>query len=277
MDGLFPVRGQGPVHGVVVHHVGVAGIIGGHPEIADVGVFSLHRHAHLRQGQGAHVPGDAAADGLVHVVGPQLLAQQGDHKSRVLLDIDGIAAGEAENQVLGQGIIESHGFLRPLCLTQLSVSPEGSPDGVHRVGYHAVDGSQVAPEADAPVPAGPAVDHGGGAEIGAEPAVVPECLGDADGGAEHKACHLHPGQQPPGESHRGVPDAPPFPAGVNVRALYVALADIVAGLISPKKMAQRTVLLLKAYFSFPHILFPLSSRFGSALFQGIPQKPGTGF
>ena len=74
----------------------------------------LHRDAHFDQGQGTHVLRDARRDGLVDVIAALVLVHDGYHEGRVLLDVDGLVAREAEHDVLRQGVVEAYGALGPL-------------------------------------------------------------------------------------------------------------------------------------------------------------------
>lgn len=161
VHGLFPVAGEAAVHGGVVHHVRVAGVVGGHIAVADVRILVLDGDADLDQRQGAHVLRYARRDGLVYVVAAVVLVHDGHHEGRVLLDVDGLVAGEAEHDVLGQRVVEAYGPRGPLRLAEAAVGADELPDGVDGVRDHSVYGVVVRPERDAAVAAGPAVHHGG--------------------------------------------------------------------------------------------------------------------
>ena len=244
MDGLLPVIRQRAVHGGVVHHVRVAGVVGGHPEVADVGVLALDGDADLGQRQSAHVARNAAADGLIDVVAAQLLAHERQHEGRVLLDVDGVAAGEAEDEMLRQRVVERDGHVRPLRLAKVAVCAQLVPQRLDRVGYHAVDGGEVGAQRHAAVALNPFVYHRRGDEIGAEPAVFPECFDHAHRIAHHKPAHLDPCDEPAAERERRVLHAAPLAAGIDIRALYVALAYVMALFVALEEVLKSAVLLL---------------------------------
>ena len=258
VHGLLAVVGDRAPHGVVVHHVRVAGRVRREPAVAEVGIFVLDGDAGLQQRERAHLARDAAGDGLIDVVAAELLAEQRHHERAVLRDVHGLDAGKAVDDVLRERIVKGDGRVRPLRLAEIAVGAEHLPEGVHRIGHHALHGGGVRPQGHAAVAVEPAVDHHRRAEIGREPAIFPERLRHPDGIARDEPRHRDPELCPVDKGVGRVAHAAPFAPGVEVRALDEALPEIVARLIAPEEMPERAVLLFDADLPFPHGLIPPS-------------------
>ena len=154
--------------------------------------------------------------------------------------------------MLGQRVVKRNGLVGPFGLAELSVCAQGLPKRIGRVGDHAVECVKVCAQSLAAVALYPLVDHHRRRKICAEPAVFPEGLCDADGVMHNENSHLHPCAEPFIKRKRSIPDASPFTAGIEVRALDVSLTYVMAGLIAFEEMLKGAVLLFDAYFSFPH-------------------------
>ena len=252
MHGLFAVARERAVHGDVVHHVRVAGVVGREPAVADVGILALDGDAGLHERQRAHIARDAAADGLIDVVRAEVLVQDRHHERRVLLDVDAEVAGEAVDDVLGQRVVKGDRALGPLVLAEAAVGADLAPHRRDGVGHHAVDGRQVGAQHHAAVAFDPFVDHHGRGEVGAQPAVFPEGAHHAHRVAADEPGHLDPRLQPAGEGIGRVPHAAPFAVAVEVRALDVQVAEIVAVVVTPQEVAERAVFFFERAFAFPH-------------------------
>ena len=256
MHGLLAVVGQGAPHRGVIHHVRVAGVVRRQPAVADIGILVLDGDTDLNKRQRAHIAGDAAGDGLIDIVAAELLAHERKHERRVLLHVYRIIAWEAEDYVLGQSVVKCNGNVRPLGLAEPAVGSQALPQGVGRVGDHAVECIQVCSERLASVSLDPLIDHHGSGKICRQPAVFPKRLCDAYGIVHDEYRHLDPCAQPFVKCKRRVLDSAPLAAGIEVRALNISLANVMAGLVAFEEVLKGAVLLFDAYFSFPHSCSP---------------------
>ena len=256
MHRLGAVAGKGAPHRGVVHHVRIAGVIRRQPAVADVGVLAVNRNADLDQRQGAHIAGYTAGDGLVNIVAAELLAHERQHERRVLLHVYAEISGEAEDYVLGQSVVKRDGYIRPLRFTEMTVCAQALPQRVGRVRDHAVESVEVCSERLAAVALYPLIDHHRRCKIRRQPAVFPERLCDANGIVHDEYRHLAPCAQPLIKRKRRILHAAPLTAGIEVRALYISLSYVMAGLVTLEEVFKRAVLLFNADFSFPHS-FPL--------------------
>ena len=252
VHGLLAVARERTVHGDVVHHVRVAGVVRREPAVADVGVLAFDGDTGLHERQRAHVARDAAADGLVDVVRAEVLVQDRHHERRVLLDVDAVVAGEAVDDVLRQRVVKGDRALGPLVLAEAAVGADLAPERRDGVGHHAVDGCQVGAQDHAAVALDPFVDHHRRGQISAQPAILPECADHAHRVAADEPGHLAPGLQPAGEGIGRVLHAAPLAVAVEVRALDVQVAEIMAVVVTPQEVAERAVFFFERAFAFPH-------------------------
>ena len=126
-------------------------------------------------------PRNAAGDSLIDIVAAELLAHKRQHECRVLLHIDRIMSGEAENYMLWQSVVKRNGDIRPLGLAELSVRAQALPERIGRVGDHAVERIKVCSERFAAVAFDPLIYHHWRGEICRQPTVFPKSLCDAHG------------------------------------------------------------------------------------------------
>ena len=120
------------------------------------------------------------------------------------------------------------------------------------VGDHGVYGVVVRAQGYAAVARGPAVHHGGRAEIAREPAVAPEGPDHPHGVAQDEARHLAPGAQPPGEVVGRVHKAAPLAAVHDVRLFNVAVAHEGAQGLAFGEVFEAAPFFLKAVLRLCH-------------------------